>query len=178
MNTTLTEQIKEKELRLLREKLKMIEIEKKCDEIRKHNNEKYEKELLRKKQERIKNARMEMENTQRQNNIKKSLEQNTKEKEKQIILNNQRKMQNIDFQKKSERIEQMKALADTLKRQIADKLHESKKARESEIKEYQRMCTKNVNPLLNLCPHGKRYVCAHCNKNYPRSFISKRPLKH
>ena len=76
-----------------------------------------------------------------------------------------------------EKIEERKKLCEALRDQIETNKNEKQKLLNHD-KEYMKMINDNKNKPESLCPHGKLYTCAHCQKTYPRKYLNKMPLKN
>lgn len=77
----------------------------------------------------------------------------------------------------AERLAAREKLAKELAQQIQEKLYEQKSIAQKERDEYLKNVPKKCcDPTT--CPHGKKYVCAHCCRSYPRAYLEKRPLKY
>jgi len=74
------------------------------------------------------------------------------------------------------RFNEQKQLYNTLEEQIKAKKNEQEKER---IKEKEKELRLQSGPGIDptRCSHGKKYICSHCQKSYPRNYLSKRQLK-
>jgi hypothetical protein len=76
----------------------------------------------------------------------------------------------------TERFNEQKQLSNTLEEQMRAKRNEQERKRVREREEELRLQSgPSIDP--NKCPHGKKYICSHCEKSYPRNYLSKRQLK-
>lgn len=173
INEALAKQIEEKEAAILREREKALETRKKVDESLRRLRERRELELERKRLEEIKEGQREIQKTLKQHELRKNAEQLAKEREREQLISSYKDFEQESHLNEVKRAEQLKDLANDLKQQMERRAHENEKAREQES-----LQTKQQQAALDLCPHGKRYICAQCHRSYPRTYLSKRPLKH
>jgi hypothetical protein len=176
INEELARQIEEKEKAILREREEKIETRKKIDDSLQHFKEQYEMELKQKRIEEIKEAQHEIQKTLAQNELKKSQELFLKEREKKELVRNYNELKRESDMNETRRVDQLKELANDLRRQIQDRIQENEREKEWEKKQYQLMKQNEVR-AINLCPHGKRYICAKCKRAYSRLYLNKRPLQ-
>jgi len=175
VNEELARQIKDKEKAILREKEKTIETRKKIDDNLQQFKEKYEMELKQKKLKEIKDGQLEMQRTLKQHELRKSQELSLKERERQELINSYNEYKHESDINESKRVDKLKELTNYLKKQIQHRIQENEKEKEWEKEQYNKM-KQNETIAANMCPHGKRYICAKCKRTYPRTYLSKRPL--
>lgn len=80
------------------------------------------------------------------------------------------------YQNTAERFNERRQLCSSLDAQIKEKKNEQERQRMKEREEELRLQSgPSIDPTR--CPHGKKYICTHCQKSYPRKYLSKRQLK-
>jgi len=63
-------------------------------------------------------------------------------------------------------------LCEQLQTQIINKRNERKKEVEQDKKDFENMMRANRIKPSTVCPHGKIYKCAHCEKAFPRKYLN------
>lgn len=89
-------------------------------------------------------------------------------------MGRQRELQDMAYLDTAERFNERKQLRDTLDSQIRQKKIEQEKERIRE-REEEPQSGPSIDPAK--CPHGKKYICSHCQRNYPRNYLSRRQLR-
>ena len=100
-----------------------------------------------------------------------------KEKEKEELMMMDKKHREMCKQYSDERNAQREKFAKELDRQIQERLHEQSQQRSAEKEAELKMLVRKGVAGPDVCPHGKKYACAYCQRSYPRACLSKRPMK-
>ena len=77
----------------------------------------------------------------------------------------------------AERVAQREKMARELQRQIEERLNERRNKTIAEKQDALKILQQQKTVRDNLCPHGKKYVCAQCHQSYPRQYLDKRPIR-
>ena len=93
------------------------------------------------------------------------------------MLTAQKRLKDLAYLDYAERQDEKRQLYNDLNNQIRKKNNDLEYERNKEREEELRLQNKDVFDPTK-CPHGKKYICSHCEKSYPRNYLSKRPLKH
>ncbi len=160
-------------------KQKELDLERNVLEISRRVQEKLDAASREKLRSAIESGRAEFDRFQELSEKRKRDTSAEKERERAELEKSEKQHKDLVAQYSLGRNNERANIARDLQTQIDLRRNESAQQRAAELEEERKREDAIRERMLRsgMCPHGKRYICAHCHRTYPRAQLSKRPLK-
>jgi len=159
-----------------KEKKEDQEREKKLQEALNEIDEQRKKQLEKERKQNVEGAKNEIRKALEEAENKKNKQKLEKEKEKQKLAASDERYKEMLNKFLAEKASLKNQMAKYLDTQISSKSPEKDKKEESLLSKDRNGVNSPPIQDRDLCPHGRKYICSVCNKDYPRSLLSKRPI--
>ncbi len=102
-----------------------------------------------------------------------------KAREREELERADKRQQDLLAMYSKDRVAQREKMVHELEQQIDGRRNDQRRQRADEIEEERRREALILSRIAstNMCPHGKTYICSRCSRSYPRSQLTKRPLR-
>ena len=169
LKNDLMKQLKDREMAKFIEKTEKRQNDLRNAELFRENQKKAIEEEHVKKLDRINEMKNALDTDIKYNEKKKKQDQEWKDKDKEMVLETQRKYQDISDLCTTERINQRKKLAETLQNQINNGMYAKIKEREKDMQG----CQRSMPFVPSDAVYIKKYSCDDCYRKYPKNHLSK-----